>query len=570
MTRFDTVIRGGTVVDGTGAAPFVADLAIVGDRIVAIGQGLGAGTVEIDATDRLVTPGFVDIHTHYDGQVTWDNRLAPSSYHGVTTAVIGNCGVGFAPCHADAASRDAMVRLMEGVEDIPHPVLTEGLPWVWETFPQYMDFLASRRYDMDITAYVPHAPLRVYVMGERGANREPATADDIAEMCRLLEQALDRGALGIATSRSLFHRSSDGKAIPTYQAAQAELMAFARVLRAKGKGVFQIVEDLHMPGANLDAMRELARESGRPLTFSIGTGNTAPYGYPRLLDELTAANAEGLVMKGQLMPRGIGMILGFELTLNPFYTTATFVGLAALPLAERMVQLRRPDVRAAILSEPVDPDPALVLGRAVRDFEHMFLLGDDPDYEQPPERSIAGRARAAGISPEELAYDVMTEGESGGKLYLAMANYADGSLDAVGEILSHPDVVLGLGDGGAHVGTICDASYSTFALCHWTRDRPRGRKTIADMVHRMTQATAQLIGLNDRGVLAAGMRADINVIDLDRLALGSPQVCHDLPAGGRRLIQKATGYDVTMVAGEVVTRHGEPTGALPGRLIRAA
>ena len=570
MSAFDTVIRGGTVVDGTGAEPFVADVAITGGQIAAIGPDLARGSTEIDAGGRLVTPGFVDVHTHYDGQVTWDNRLAPSSYHGVTTAVIGNCGVGFAPCRSDEPSRDAMVRLMEGVEDIPHPVLTEGLPWTWETFPEYLDFLASRPYDMDIAAYVPHAPLRVYVMGQRGADREPATPADIAEMCRLLGQALDQGALGIATSRSLFHRSSDGRAIPTYEAAQTELLAFAQVLRAKGKGVFQIVEDLHLPDANLDAMRELARASGRPLTFSIGTGNTGPYRYPFLLEQLAAANAEGLVMKGQLIPRGIGMILGFELTLNPFYTTATFKRLAALPLAERLEQLRRPEIREAILSEPVDPDPALVLGRAVRDFDHMFLLGDEPDYEQPPERSIAGRARAAGITPEEFAYDVMVEGENGGLLYLAMANYADGSLDAVGEILSHPDVVLGLGDGGAHVGTICDASFSTFALSHWTRDRQHGRKTVADMVHRMTLANARLIGLDDRGQLAVGKRADINVIDLDRLALGAPQICHDLPAGGRRLIQHATGYDLTMVAGEIVSRHGEPTSSLPGRLIRAA
>lgn len=570
MSAFDTVIRGGTVVDGTGAEPFVADVGIVGGRIVAIAPGLERGAEEIDASGRLVTPGFVDVHTHYDGQVTWDNRLAPSSDHGVTTAVIGNCGVGFAPCRGDAGSRDAMVRLMEGVEDIPHPVLTEGLPWTWETFPEYLDFLASRQYDMDLAAYIPHAPLRVYVMGQRGADREPATPADIAEMCRLLEQALDNGALGIATSRSLFHRSSDGKAIPTYEAAQAELLAFAEVLRAKGKGVFQIVEDVHLPGASLSAMRELARVSGRPLTFSIGTGNNAPFAYPRLLEELAEANAEGLMMKGQLMPRGIGMLLGFELTLNPFYTTPTFLRLAALPLPERLEQLRRPEVRAAILSEPVDSDPALVLGRAVRDFEHMFVLGDEPDYEQPPERSIAGRAAAAGITPEELAYDIMAEGENGGLLYLAMANYAGGSLDAVGDILSHPDVVLGLGDGGAHVGTICDASFTTFALSHWARDRKHGRKSVADMVHRMTQATARLIGLDDRGELAVGKRADINVIDLDHLALHAPEVCHDLPSGGRRLLQRATGYDLTMIAGEIVARNGQPTGALPGRLIRVA
>lgn len=567
MSGFDTVIRGGTIADGTGGDTFVADIGIMDGKIAEIGRNLSARS-EIDAAGKLVTPGFVDIHTHYDGQATWDNRLAPSSYHGVTTAVIGNCGVGFAPCKRDEASREALVRLMEGVEDIPHPVLAAGLPWTWQTFPEYMDFLASRSFDMDVAAYVPHAPLRVFVMGERGANREPATEADIAEMCRLLAEALDLGALGIATSRSLFHRSSDGRAIPTYDAAQAELLAFARVLREKGKGVFQIVEDLHLPSASLAPMRELAETSGRPLTFPIGTGNVGPFHYPRLLEELAAANADGVVMKGQLMPRAIGMVLGFELTLNPFYTTATYRKLAELPLAERLMELRKPEVRAAILSEPVDPNPALALGSAVRDFEHMFLLGERPDYEQPPERSIASMARVAGKTPEAFAYDLLTEGQTGGKLYLAMANYADGKLDAVGQMLSHPDVVLGLGDGGAHVGTICDASYSTFALSHWARDRDRDRKPVQDVVHRLTQATARILGLQDRGVLAPGLRADINVIDLDRLSLRPPEVHYDLPSGGRRLIQRAAGYDLTMVKGQVVYREGEPTGALPGRLVR--
>lgn len=570
MTGFDLVIRGGTVVDGTGGAPYVADVAIAKGSIAAVGTSLPAGREEIDATGKLVTPGFVDIHTHYDGQVTWDNRLAPSSFHGITTAVIGNCGVGFAPCRTDDATREALARLMEGVEDIPHPVLMEGLPWTWETFPEYLDFLASRPYDMDILAYVPHAPLRVYVMGQRGANREPATPEDIAEMCRLLGEALDKGAAGIATSRSLFHRSSDGTPIPTFEVSQQELLALAGVLREKGKGVFQIVEDLNLPGASLDAMRDLAAASGRPLTFSIGTANAAPYEYPRLLEELAEANRQGLDLKAQLIPRGIGMILGFEMALNPFYTTATYRSLAGLPLKERLKRLREPEIRSAIIAEPVDPDPASVLGRAVRQFEYMFVLGDEPDYEQSPERSIAGRARVAGVTPEEIAYDILIEGDSGGKLYLAMANYSDGKLDAVGEILSHPDVVLGLGDGGAHLGTICDASYSTFALAYWARDRQTGRKTVEDMVHRMTQATAKVMGLTDRGLIRAGLRADINVIDFDKLALHAPEVVYDLPSGDRRLLQRATGYEITMVDGQIVYRNGEPTGVLPGGLVRAA
>ena len=566
MSGFDLVIRGGTIVDGTGAPPFVADLAIAQGRIAAIGQDLPAGRADMAAHGRIVTPGFVDIHTHYDGQVTWEDRLIPSSYHGVTTAVIGNCGVGFAPCRPE--DRDALIRLMEGVEDIPFPVLAEGLPWTWQSFPDYLNLLGRKAFDMDVAAYVPHAALRVYVMGARGARREPARPDDIDAMCRLLGEALDAGALGIATSRTIFHRSSDGQAIPTLDASDAELIALAGVLRAMGKGVFQIVEDIHMPGASLAAMRAIAAAAGRPLTFSIGAGNQGPYVWPSILDQLTAANAEGLVLKGQLMPRGIGMILGFELTLNPFYTTATYQRLAQLDLPARLAELRKPEVRAAILAEPVDPDPALVLGRMVRAFDTMFVLGTPPNYEQSPDRSIAAMAQAQGCSPEALAYDIMITGDHGGKLYLAMANYAEGSLDTVGQILDHPDVVLGLGDGGAHVGTICDASYSTFALMHWVRDRAQGRKPLQDIVHKMTGATATLIGLDDRGRLAPGLRADINIIDLDRLALSEPEVHYSLPSGGRRLIQRAQGYVATLVGGTLVSAEDAPTGALPGRLVR--
>ena len=568
MSMFDCVIRGGTVIDGTGAPGFLADIGVTEGRIAAIGAGLAAGNEEIDATGKLVTPGFVDVHTHYDGQVTWDSRLAPSSWHGVTTAVIGNCGVGFAPCRP--SQRNLLIQLMEGVEDIPFPVLSEGLPWTWETFPQYLDRLAERHFDIDVVAYVPHAALRVYVMGERGANREPATADDLATMADLLGAAIDAGALGIATSRTLFHRSSDGRPIPTYEVHEEEFLVLARVLKRKGAGVFQVVEDLSLADGGLAFLRRLAEESGRPVTFSIGTGNEGPHAWPQLLEQLSEANAAGLTIKAQMLPRAIGMVLGVELTLNPFYTTATYAALAHLPLDERLAELRKPQVRAQIISEPVDPDPALVLGRMVRDFKHMFVLGDPPDYEQPPERSIADLAKARGVTAEELAYDILVSGDHGGKLYLAMANYADGRLDAVGTILSHPDVVLGLGDGGAHVGTICDASYSTFALMHWARDRASGRFAIEDIVRRMSGATAALAGLDDRGTLAPGLRADINVIDFAALALMAPEACYDMPAGGRRLLQRASGYSATLVAGEVTYRDGEATGALPGRLVRAS
>lgn len=566
MTIYDLVLRGGTIADGRGSPPFEGDVAIRNGLIAAVGQNLGAGAEEIDARGKLVTPGFVDVHTHYDGQATWENRLVPSSWHGVTTAVMGNCGVGFAPCKPD--QHDLLIQLMEGVEDIPFPVLTEGLPWDWETFPEYLDRLAARHFDMDIVAYMPHAALRIYVMGERGANREQASADDLAQMCALLEEGLDAGALGIATSRSMIHRSSDGRPIPTFEIHEAEFLALAGCLRRKGKGVFQIVEDLHLPGASFSFLRRLAEESGRPLTFSMGCGNEGTPIWPQLLAEMRAANEAGVTIKAQLMPRAIGMVLGIELTLNPFYSTPGYAALSSLPLAERLSELRKPETRARILSEPADPDPALVLGQMVRDFDHMFLLGDPPNYEQPAERSIAALAAEHGVTPEEFAYDVLTAGESGGQLYLAMANYPDCSLDSVGIMLRHPDVVLGLGDGGAHVGTICDGSYSTFALSHWARDRAHGRMPVEDIVHRMTGATAALTGLTDRGIIAPGLRADLNVIDFAHLALAAPEIVHDMPAGGRRLVQRASGYCATLVKGEVVYRHGEPTGALPGRLVR--
>ena len=563
---FHLIIRNGTVIDGTGAAPFVADVGLKDGHIAAIGAIQQTGAKEIDATGLLVTPGFVDIHTHYDGQVTWDSQLAPSCFHGVTTAVIGNCGVGFAPCKPQ--DRDALIRLMDGVEDIPHAILAEGLSWEWESFEDFLDLLASRKYDMDVLAYVPHAALRVFVMGERATRIEPATAEDVAAMCALFARALDAGAAGLATSRTLFHKSSDGLPMPTTDASEAELLALARVMRDKGKGVFQIVEDINLPDADLDRARRIAAESKRPLTFSMGTSNNGVLKWPQFLEELGAANADGLIMKGQIIPRAIGMMLGFELTLNPFYTTPTYEKLAALPLDARVKELRKPEIRAAILSEKVDDNPKLPLGRVVQNFTDMFQLGNPPDYEQSPENTIAARALAAGVSPQALAYDLMLEDNGRGRLYLALANLRDGSLDAVGQMLRHPDIVLGLGDGGAHVGTICDASYSTYALMHWARDRAAGRFSIAEIVHKMTGATAAIMGLDDRGVIAIGKQADLNVIDLARLSLYAPEIHYDLPAGGKRLIQRAQGYVATIKSGRVAYREGEPTGELPGRLVR--
>lgn len=563
---FDLIIRNGTVLDGTGADPIEADIGIRDGRIAALGTVRGDAAEAIDARGLLVTPGFVDIHTHYDGQATWENRLVPSSAHGVTTAVIGNCGVGFAPCRPD--QRELLIRLMEGVEDIPHPVLSEGLPWSWESFPEYLDTLAARRYDMDIGAYLPHAALRVYVMGQRGVDREMASSDEIERMAALLREAMAAGALGFATSRTFFHRSSDGKPIPTLDASEEELLGLAFALKDSGKGIMQIVGDFREPEASMAQMQRLVEQSGRPLTFSMGTGNTGPFIWPQMLEQLERANRSGLPIKAQVLPRAIGLMLGHELTLNPFYSTASYRAIAHWPLREKLAELRRPDVRARILQEPVDPNPTNVLGTLVRDFAHLFELGDPPDYEPTPEQSIAARARRLGVDPAALAYDLLLEGERGKVLYLAMANYPNGKLDDIGTLLRHPDVVPGLGDGGAHCGTICDGSYTTFMLTHWGRDRRGERLPLPQIIKGLSHDTARVVGLFDRGCIKPGFKADLNLIDFDQLRLHAPELSYDLPAGGRRLVQRAQGYAATIVSGAVVYRDGAFTGALPGQLVR--
>ncbi len=565
----DLVIRGGVVIDGSGAEPCEADVAIAGGRIVTVGDVTAAGRHEIDAKGLVVTPGFVDIHTHYDGQVTWENRLVPSSCHGVTTVVMGNCGVGFAPCRTD--EHDVLIRLMEGVEDIPHPVLVDGIPWSWESYPDYLRFLAGRQYDMDICGYMPHAAVRVYVMGQRGAGREPATASDMAQMARLLREAMVAGAMGFSTSRTFFHRSSDGKSAPTFGAAEEELTALALALKACGKGAMQLIVDFDDAAEAFGCLRRLVERSGRPLSFSLLEGVLGPLSmrWPEILDWVADANAEGLPIRAQVPARAIGLLFGHDLTLNPFYSTDTYRALARLPLEGRIAELRLPEVRARMLAEPVDPNPANVLGRMVRDFERMFLLGDPPDYEPSPEASIAAQARRRGVSPEALAYDLMLERDGRNMLYYAAANYTHGSLDSCLAMMRHRGSVLGLGDGGAHCGTICDGSFPTFMLTHWARDRARGeRLPLPWIVKALSRMTAETVGLLDRGLIAPGYKADLNIVDLDRLRLHAPEVAHDLPTGGRRLVQRAKGYTATIVSGTVVYRNGAPTGALPGRLVR--
>lgn len=569
MSRdYDLVVRRGTVFDGTGADAVEADVAISDGRIAAVGRDLAAGNEEIDATGLLVTPGFVDPHTHYDGQATWESRLVPSSAHGITTAVIGNCGVGFAPCRPD--QRDLLIRLMEGVEDIPHPVLAEGLPWTWESFPEYLDHLAGRQYDMDVGAYVPHAPLRVFVMGERAVELEQATSDDLRQMGDLARESLIAGALGVATSRTLFHRSSDGHSIPTLKAGEDELQALLGAMTATDRGILQMTGDTLHTLEGIAQMQRLSAESGRRITFSFGSTGGKDQTV-EVLDRVMQGNRSGSALYPQILPRAVGVLLSFGLTLNPFSHTPTYGRLAGLPLDRRIAELRKEEVRTAILSETGTLEPGMSIASYVQKFDTMFLLGNPPDYEQPPEQSIAARAARLGQEPAALAYDLLLEDNGRGYLYLAMANYAGGNLDMAEMILRYPDTIPGLGDGGAHCSTICDGSYSTFLLTHFSRDRKRGSLLpIAESIRKLTSATAAIVGLEDRGRIAPGYKADLNIVDFDRLRVNAPTIRHDLPAGGRRLVQGAEGYRATIVNGVPVYRDGEATGALPGRLVRGA
>lgn len=563
---FDTVIRGGTLVDGTGTEPFVGDVAIKDGLVAAIGTFEGTGKKEIDASGLLVTPGFVDIHTHYDGQATWDDRLTPSSWHGVTTAVMGNCGVGFAPCKTEDHQR--LIRLMEGVEDIPEAVLTEGLEWNWESFPEFLNALEGRPHDIDFAAQLPHGALRVYVMGERGANREPATEDDIHQMATIAEDAMNAGALGFSTSRTLNHRTSDGQPTPTLTASQDELIGIGMGLSRAGKGVLQVVSDFNDPAREFSMLRAMVAETGRPLSVSLAQADVAPEGWRTALAALEAINAEGLELRAQVCGRAVGLMLGLTASLNPFIGNTSFAPLLDLPLEERVRRMKDPAVRAAILGEAADSDNPFMKA-VLRNFEKMFALGNPPNYEPEPDQSIGAKARAAGLTPEEYVYDALLEEDGKALLFFPFLNYADGNLDAQREMLIHPNTVPGLGDGGAHVGMICDSSFTTHLLTHWTRDRTRGEKLdLAFVVKAHTQDTARAVGLLDRGLLSPGYKADINIIDYPHLTLWAPEVVYDLPKGGKRLIQRADGYVATLVSGEVIYENGQATGALPGKLVR--
>lgn len=564
--RHDLVIRNGLVIDGTGAPPREADIALDAGRIAAVGPVTGTGREEIDARGRIVTPGFVDIHTHYDGQATWDSHLTPSAWHGVTTAVMGNCGVGFAPCRPQ--DRDLLIRLMEGVEDIPNAVLTEGLRWNWESFPQYLDALEAIPHDIDFAAQLPHGALRVHVMGMRGARREPATQADIAAMSAIAEQAIRAGALGFTTSRTLNHRTSDGDPTPTLTASADELAGIAQGLKAAGGGVLQVVSDFLDPASELAMFRRLVVESGRPLSFSLAQADRNPDGWRQMLAFLDACTADQLPVRAQVCGRPVGLLLGLTLTLNPFSAHPGWKDIEHLPFAERLAIMRTPAMRERLLNgEPATDNP--FVKAVLRNFEKMFPLSDPPDYEPAPDRSLGAQARREGRRPEELAYDWLLADEGKALIFFPFLNYADGNLEPSLQMMRHPRAILGLGDGGAHVGMISDGSFPTSMLTHWTRDRTRGeRLPLERVIAAQCRKTAEAVGLFDRGLLKQGYKADVNVIDYDRLTLHRPSVAYDLPAGGRRLVQHADGYDATIVSGQVVYRHGQPTGALPGSLVR--
>ncbi len=572
--RHDLVIRGGRIVDGTGRPAFVGDVGITNGRISAIGDDVGDGTREMDASGLLVTPGWVDIHTHYDGQATWDDVLAPTAWHGVTTLVMGNCGVGFAP--AAPERRDWLIGLMEGVEDIPGSALAEGIDWQWETFPEYLDALSTKRWTMDIGTQIAHGAVRAYVMGERGARNEPATPEDIRDMTEMVREAIVAGALGFSTSRTIVHTAVDGEPVPGTFAAEDELFGIGSALGDLGTGIFELApmgaagEDIVGPVKEVDWMRRLSAKIGRPVTFALIQVDSAPDLWRELMDASLAAVEEGADIWPQVAGRATGLLSGHHTTYSLFDAFPAYQELKARRLSdeELLAELQRPEVRASILDWEPDEATASSLAGA---YDRTFLLGDPPDYEPSEERSLAGMAAASGRHPLEVAYDAMLAEDGHGLLYVPILNYAQGSLEPVREMLLHPRAAVGLADGGAHCGVICDASMPTFMLTHWTRDRSRGDGLpLEDVVRKQTHDTARLYGLGDRGTLEVGMLGDVNVIDYDALALEPPQVVRDLPAGGSRLVQRARGYVATIKGGEVTFDHGADTGARPGTLIRGA
>jgi len=570
MADFDLIIRGGTIYDGSGGEPFVADVAVKDGLIAQVGAVTGTATDEINADGRIVTPGFVDVHTHYDGQITWENRLAPSSDHGVTTVVMGNCGVGFAPSRPE--HRKLMIKLMEGVEDIPEVVMTEGVPFNWETFPDYLDALEKRESDIDFAAQLPHSPLRVYVMGERGASLEPPTQEDLSEMRRLTKEAIEAGALGVTTSRSYAHQFRDGRPAPSVKTEDQEVLALAAGLRDAGKGVFQMVPSYDVTATErMGLLHDIARTSGRPVSFTFMQSPKGEGDWQEMLAGLESAKEEGLEVRGQIIPRPTGALLGLELSMHPFSFNPSFKEIADLPLDEKVERMRDPAFRKRLIAEEAD-DPQAFFIYVISDLDQLFVLGSPPNYNPRSDESIGARARAMGVDPKELIYDGLLQRDGHEVFYRPMGNSEGERFESSGRNLVRNDRTFpALGDGGAHYSMICDAAYTTYFLTYWVRDAKGDKKIdLPYAIRKLTFEPSNAVGLKDRGLVKAGYKADLNVIDLERLHLYAPHVTYDLPTGGRRLSQRADGYDATIVSGVVTYRNGRSTGALPGRLVRGS
>jgi N-acyl-D-aspartate/D-glutamate deacylase len=566
MPQHDLVIRGGTVVDGTGRRRFTADVAVDGAVIAEVGQVAGRGRRELDADGLVVAPGWVDIHTHYDGQVLWDPLLSSSSTHGVTTVVFGNCGVGFAPTRAER--RDWLVGLMVGVEDIPGDVLNAGIEWEWGSFEEYLNVVDRRQLAIDVAAQVPHAALRVYVMGERGEDHaEAPTSDEIARMAAETARALEAGAVGFSTSRSVLHKGVDGRITPSYGGTRDELTGIARAAAGVGRGVFEIVTDYVDLEQEFELVRLLASVSGRPTSVTtVQRQGREPEEFRRQLALIEGAVADGLRLRGQVAPRPPGAVMTLEGSLQPLLGSPTYRTLAPLDLPRRVAELRRPEVRRRILDELAAQDPSAA---CLHLYPYTFAMAQPARYDYPPEDCIAAIAASRGLRQEEVAYDILLEGDGRGVIWAPGANFEQPDLSVTRELLVHPWTLPGIGDGGAHCTIVCDASFPTFLLTHWARDAtPEDRLDVEWVVKRQAADTAGWVGLHDRGIIGSGRRADLNLIDLERLELGVPEIVGDLPLGGKRLAQPVTGYRATIVAGQVVLDNGAHTCALPGRLAR--
>jgi len=565
---YDIVIRNATLIDGSGDPARQADVAIEGGRIAAVGADVGAGKREIDAAGLLVTPGWVDIHTHYDGQVSWDPLLSPSSWNGVTTVVMGNCGVGFAP--VVPGKQDYLIQLMEGVEDIPGTALAEGITWQWESFPEYLEAIDSIPHAIDFGAQVPHGAVRTYVMGDRGARNEQATPQEVRAMAEIVREGLQAGALGFSTTRTILHRAADGELAAGTTADREEVIGIGRVMGEVGHGVFEVASDLAPEEEELDWMRQIGRETGLPVTFACLQNNEDPQQWQRLLAAVDRDRAEGGTLTPQVAQRPAGVLFSLESSGHPFILHAAYQKVAALPFAERVAALSDPQLKQEILDNPPDltglPE---VFTSSLTAWHNMFPLGDPIDYEPPRNSSVLAQSERLGVSPAEFAFDTLLSQDGKGILYMPLLGYANGDFEALRAMMSHPHAVFGLSDGGAHCGLICDASMPTYLLTYWARDRERGaRFPVEQLVHNQTRRTAQFYGMQDRGLIAPGMKADVNLIDFDALTIHPPEMVYDLPADARRLIQKVDGYRMTICSGEVIFEDGVDTGARPGRLVR--